>query len=909
MEEESQINFKALRAKFQEEALLAQTKTTRPTVAEKPKNLPPAGGHCSSVVSSINIATENKTTVVPRVIFRNELRASGGKRSTSSPAQPPQLSPSSQPINGDGRTKKQTFKERHMPQVLPVLCSKEHRFDPLIKKESPQEQELVKEVPQIKPKKNNLLLALKSSRVSKFSSESEEEPTYAELTTRPASAPGELPSVEKQTSEDGVSLQGDQLPATRRLSSPDVSVSPPLLETSVDSDNRIISTLERAKRKFSCRHILISSKSKSLRSPDFASSERPFLSSPRNVENTEPDLPPLPPPPVGLPHLACISARPFSKVNNSARKPAFLKPYRPDKAEGPSVTTDLHSHSNPQKNPLPDLRSLGPKPAKPRRPPLVSLRHDQKPVHEVLKDLSQEPIKGSESEKPTSGAVLDAPVFPDFENPETEPTQIEAVDIAALDLKVLDLGGLGSPPPAPADRGVPESKTSQSDTRTSEVASESSVAQQLKVGSLSGIPSHPASFPEPSNLTESITRDRRSPSQDVIVPPPPPPTSRADEAELAAAESRCARDETELRFQAAPTNEDTRTRASDPNYECDNVYEDVENINKFFLCQNSRKQKGNLKNPYADSNLPAKEEVPLHIWPRNPWGSISGEHSSHNLVHGKERQTPNTTADYKELKKREKQRLEKEKKEQKEREKKENEMKKKFKVTGDEEPMYHAKVMVASKVRKNDLPVKSGDTVSIIRTTNCPKGKWLARDARHKYGYISVMNVELNIKEMLELGKKAQAAGRGANPDGDTISIGSRSSSHLVVTSSFTDDSEEWACEDETLSACYASHIPHQTTSLAEAYDLASKQHTLSHANVEDLHTQKRHEALQKLAIFFEQSKDEFGDVPDSGAPTPTNPDPPSFLCAVEEPPYTEQEVDFSELGLLPPPPLYADTD
>lgn len=36
------------------------------------------------------------------------------------------------------------------------------------------------------------------------------------------------------------------------------------------------------------------------------------------------------------------------------------------------------------------------------------------------------------------------------------------------------------------------------------------------------------------------------------------------------------------------------------------------------------------------------------------------------------------------------------------------------------------------------------------------------------------MNVELNIKEMLELGKKAQAAGRGGNPEGDTISIGSR---------------------------------------------------------------------------------------------------------------------------------------
>lgn len=61
--------------------------------------------------------------------------------------------------------------------------------------------------------------------------------------------------------------------------------------------------------------------------------------------------------------------------------------------------------------------------------------------------------------------------------------------------------------------------------------------------------------------------------------------------------------------------------------------------------------------------------------------------------------------------------------------------------------MYHAKVMVASKVRKNDLPVTSGDTVSIIRTTNCPKGKWLARDANHK--------CELNL---LVVFKRANAA-------------------------------------------------------------------------------------------------------------------------------------------------------
>lgn len=50
-------------------------------------------------------------------------------------------------------------------------------------------------------------------------------------------------------------------------------------------------------------------------------------------------------------------------------------------------------------------------------------------------------------------------------------------------------------------------------------------------------------------------------------------------------------------------------------------------------------------------------------------------------------------------------------------------------ITGQEEVIYQAKVTVASKGRRNGLAVKSGDIISIIRTTNCPKGKWLARSA------------------------------------------------------------------------------------------------------------------------------------------------------------------------------------
>ncbi|XP_061902181.1 uncharacterized protein LOC133649596 isoform X2 [Entelurus aequoreus] len=812
MEEASAIKFQALRAKFQEEALLVQSKSTRPAVAQKPKNLPP---HCSSLVNSLNVATENKSKMLPRVIFRDGLRASGGRRPISFP--PQETCPSSPSHSGERRAG-QSLKEGPVPG-------------------QEEELETVKEVlSQSKVKKKNVLLPFKS-KVSKLNPEKVEEPTYTDLSTRPSSAPSELPSVETETSVDAVWQS-------------DVSVTPRSAET-----NGFVSTLEKAKKKFSRRQMLISSKTKSLRSPS----------------------------PVLLPPLACISARPFSRVNSWPPKPAAV-------IKHPSCWP-------PPKKPLPDLCSLALKPLKPPRPPLVDLCPL---VNEMLPDIM--PDAPDSEHVSISNAVLDAPDFPDFENQNEEPSQAEAVDIAALDLEFLDLGALNSPPPAPTPTGVLEFEAPQSDTCNSTGASESPFAPDLNLGCLNGIPLDPASFPEPSNLTDFLALDPLMQSEDVMVP---------SALHLDETEGHSAPEETQLGFQDAPANEeiDTHTCVHQQDYECDNVYEDVENINKFILSQNLHRQKVSVKNPYAD-NHPVKEEVSLNIWPRNPWAAVSAEHSSSNHVHSKERQSPNF-AECKEQKKREKQRLEKEKKEQKEREKKENEMKKKFKVTGGEEPMYHAKVMVASKVRKNDLPVTSGDTVSIIRTTNCPKGRWLARDANHKYGYISVMNVELNMKEMLELGKKAQAAGRGGNLEGDTISIGSRSSSHPVLTSSFTDDSEEWACEEETLSTTY-DHQNHLKccfflhpfsvllpSSMAEtSWEPPLIQHTPSH--------ETRHEALQKLAIFFQHHQEEFGD---DGLATPTNADPPSFLCAVEEPPSFLCAVEEPPYPYVPPssPSIFMD--
>ncbi|KAK1164231.1 FYN-binding protein 1-like isoform X3 [Acipenser oxyrinchus oxyrinchus] len=108
--------------------------------------------------------------------------------------------------------------------------------------------------------------------------------------------------------------------------------------------------------------------------------------------------------------------------------------------------------------------------------------------------------------------------------------------------------------------------------------------------------------------------------------------------------------------------------------------------------------------------------------------------------------------------KEESQHLEKEKKKQKEKEKKENEIKKRFKITGLEETIYRAEVKEESKGGKNDLAVKQGDVVDLIRTSKCPTGKWLAKDCDGNYGYISVTALEMDFKEIHEIGKRVSTA-------------------------------------------------------------------------------------------------------------------------------------------------------
>ncbi|XP_031167701.1 FYN-binding protein 1 isoform X2 [Sander lucioperca] len=348
----------------------------------------------------------------------------------------------------------------------------------------------------------------------------------------------------------------------------------------------------------------------------------------------------------------------------------------------------------------------------------------------------------------------------------------------------------------------------------------------------------------------------------------------------------------------------------------DNLYEDITSsaTKKKAKTDGGKKRKGPPKNPYGEAQQQTNEE-------KSKLGRFGKS----------EKKAAADGPDEKELKKKEKQRLEKEKKElkekqerekkeQKEREKKDNDMKKKFKITGQEEAMYQAKATVTTKGRKNDLPLNSGDILSIIRTTNCPKGKWLAKDSSNNYGYIAVDHVELDIKEMLELGKKAAITRKsGSNNviEEEVTRTGSRASNHYPMSAeSFSDDSEEWTADDDDpispTSPTADPLAPMGHTRTLSMPDIGNKnlsvnhQHSQSDLSADGAHAQARHEALHKLTTFFHSPK------PVEPAVSSTEPETSPVLVkekavSLSEPSLT-QEMDFdqTDMPILPPPDLYA---
>lgn len=268
---------------------------------------------------------ENKTPVVPRVIFRDGTRASGGKRPISFP--PHRQQTATLPLtDGVDSTHKQSLRDRRMPLVPPVGPFKGQKADSEPTKVVP---------PPIKCKKKGLLLPFKLTKVSKVDVESEEESMHTGLTIEP---PVAVSVGENQKIDDGVSLKGDHSTTECPPSSPDTPVTPPSAEPVGDSfsmvgvtqffDQHVLSTLEKAKKRFSPRRLLIYAKPKSssaLDLPDNSSTENVVHLPPKDFENLDPELLLPVPPPVCRPHLSCVVARPFKLNGSSSSKSSQSK--------------------------------------------------------------------------------------------------------------------------------------------------------------------------------------------------------------------------------------------------------------------------------------------------------------------------------------------------------------------------------------------------------------------------------------------------------------------------------------------------------------------------------------------------------------------------------------------------------
>ncbi|XP_058683889.1 FYN-binding protein 1 [Poecile atricapillus] len=107
--------------------------------------------------------------------------------------------------------------------------------------------------------------------------------------------------------------------------------------------------------------------------------------------------------------------------------------------------------------------------------------------------------------------------------------------------------------------------------------------------------------------------------------------------------------------------------------------------------------------------------------------------------------------------KEDKRRRDQEKKEQKEKEKKENELRKRFKLTGPIEVLHQAQACIDHKGGKNELTVKQGDKIEIIRLTDNPEGKWLGR-IKGCYGYIKTTVVEIDYDSLKRKQKSSTRA-------------------------------------------------------------------------------------------------------------------------------------------------------
>lgn len=965
------MDFKALRAKFQEEELLLKQPKIKPALPEKPKVVPPPQspphylpvGARPSLLTSINQTLEGKSTFGPRVVFKDEKKESK-KPLIQTNSKGKDKSEGKLKLGKDKTTK--GSKEKLDENSLDQKPKKENgKKLPLFQKESTAE--LVPATPPPKvttPKKKGLLGFRKSSK-----RESVEVPADPILDTPSVEVPGPAPLIPVPSDfgdsplEPEISAPDLLLPDNPTL--PDLSdameVTPP---TTIPESP--IFTLPPA--------VIPDIPAPEVQSPvseALLEIENPALPVSRPASQNEiipspPSATPTPPPTFTMPDpLPVVSAPSPSPPEPEIAAEADIEAVNVAAVETPPAPP-VNPPSNPPspkgERPISALSAL--ERAEDMSPGKRTPPGDQR----ILNALEKARRK---SASPLTNPTQSYSITPPPE--ELPPLQIRP---ALPELPPIDYEAGNALPPKPAQvNGIdhPSSVLEDITEEGSDAIPELLVVPPPPprkvlpdIDSLGPAPEKPATPPD-VNLSKFIPpmADNEVPAtpellepDTVVVPEFDDVASDAHSPELPATEwanneylspdfpdghnmpeyysNGISVPETEIHAEpgvgkelqdnpapepSLPISQDSTPVAEGQNdagngvYEnTDNVYEDIGTSasKKKGKTEGGKKRKGPPKNPYAEAAQETNQE-------KSKTGRF-GKSDKKAAAEG---------PDEKELKKKEKQRLEKEKKElkekqerekkeQKEREKKENELKKKFKITGQEDAMYNAKVTVTTKGRKNDLPVKSGDMVSIIRTTNCPKGKWLARDSSNNYGYVAVDHVELDIKEMLELGKKAARKPSNNITEPEVTSTGSRASNHYPLSAeSFSDDSEEWTADDDEL----PSPAPDAADPLAamghtrtlSMPDMGNKdlsinhQHSQSDISAEGSHMQARHEALQKLATFFHSPK------PAEPITSSTEPETTPALVTEEAVNVPEasstQEMDFElpDMLILPPPDVFAD--
>lgn len=255
--QEAAIDFKSLRAKFQEGSQLKD----RPVVLEKPKRFLPTASRAGSVTVS---SVEDKNPAIPHFNLRDDQKMLSGKwpSAMASCFFPPAA-------NGVGSgVARRSLKDRHLPLVLPASSTASSNNP---KQEATASSKLV--TSPIKCKKKAMPTPFRPAKFSKSIKDILENAEHPE-SSKPQS---EHYTVGNGFSHhNGGSNPGSSCPSPDQPSTPSPTAEDPSNGRSIP---HVLSTLERAKKRFSPKNLLVYTRPKS-----FYSSKGPTGSPPPPVE-------------------------------------------------------------------------------------------------------------------------------------------------------------------------------------------------------------------------------------------------------------------------------------------------------------------------------------------------------------------------------------------------------------------------------------------------------------------------------------------------------------------------------------------------------------------------------------------------------------------------------------------------